>query len=119
MSEPLAVSSQLVLRSGGKQLVVASSLPASTLADIAESTLARAASHASIERLWGSICSALVRRSSEGATLALSIPARADLPTVWVSELEPRQFVVTTNGARDAAWVTLSARASAEPSNVA
>lgn len=119
MAEPMAVSSQLVLRSGTKQLVVGSSLPAATLADIAETTLVRSASHATLERLWGSICSALVRRSSEGATLALSIPARADLPTVWVSELEPRQFVVTTNGARDAAWVSLSTRSTGEPGRVA
>ena len=119
MAAPAGVSSQLVLRSGPKQLVVGSSLSARDLADIAESTLAHSASHTSLERLWGAICSALVRHAPDGANLALSIPTHAELPTVWVSEVEPRQFVVTTNDARDAAWVTLTHRASGEAGLVA
>ena len=107
MSAHTPLTSQLILRSGGTQLVVACSLSAGQLADLAERVIAQSPRQASVWRMWGTLCAELVRTVGDSGQLALSIPTHPGLPTVWVSEVESRQFVVTTDTNSERSWIMI------------
>ena len=91
-----AATSQVVLRSGTKQLVLGTDLPVDSVAGIVERAFSRHGAHPTAERIWGFISVELVRHSSEAGVLSLAIPTHPDIPSVWVSELEGGRWSVNT-----------------------
>ena len=91
-----ALTSQLVLRSGTRQLVVGTDLPVSRVAGIVEKAFSRHGSHPTAERIWGFISVELVRHSGDEGVLTLAIPTMPEVPSVWVSELEGGRWSVNT-----------------------
>lgn len=107
MAQTPAALTQLILRSGTHQVVIGVPLASQKVVSIAQQALASHTGSTQLERLWGHTCAELMRAVPDHTGLSLSIPARAEIPTVWISELEPRHFTITQNGGGEPSWIVL------------